>query len=187
MAISVGSLNYNQITYPALNSDIVSGSELKQVSSDIFAAAPSVQTEALNNSLTRVDFTKYSNVDTGIKLFGSGQTADINTVKKMATNMSGYNVNLSENTLKSIEALKANAAIMQGSNLSVKMDGKVIIQPPVTESQNTQKPFALNPATQLFETTDLNRDRRGPNPFFVVPVNKKDKSEEEPTALSIFG
>lgn len=132
MSMMVGNLNSNMNIF-ARASELVSGSELEQVSQQLLAAAPSVKSaETVAPKLNLVK------ADSGLKVFGAESNLDAQTVK----NLSGYNVNLSSTALSAIEALKVQAAKAQIVNMPQVMDGKVNVKPEVSQFNDVKSVFS---------------------------------------------
>jgi len=158
---------------------IVEDSELTNVAKQILSAAPA------KINLGQTSFTRSNSVNNlDVKLYAAGY--DVNAVKQAATNQTGFEVNLSQNALSAINSLKAQAAQLQSANLSKAVDGKIHI--------NSEKPdtAALKPTTmfnsstdvEVFQSTNTNKDRKGPGGFYM-PLEKNEEQKEEGLNLII--
>ena len=134
MSMMVGNLNSNMNIF-ARAGELVSGSELEQVSQQLLSSAPSVklaETESPKLNLFKAD--------NGLKVFGAESNLDAQTVK----NLSGYNVNLSNTAISAIEALKVQAAKAQAVNMPQVMDGRVYVKPEVSQFNDVKSVFSTS-------------------------------------------
>jgi hypothetical protein len=175
MALSIGQ-NFN--------TGIVSGAELERVSREIFGASQTITVKP--SAQSQISSTQFPPVDRGINLFAPN--TDIALTKQVAGLKSGYDVEISQNALSSINSLNSQAAILKFASLHKQVEGKIYI--PVEknlETMDLKMVFAASNAPKLFNTKNLESDRKGSNPFNYVPQTqkaKKTKSIEE--NLSIF-
>jgi hypothetical protein len=166
-ALGINSINQNIFAKPA---EIVSGSELSKVAQEILSA----------KSPSQVSFNKLNPVKTlDISLFGSNASNDTNSIKLAATNTAGYDLQLSQKALSAVNALNSKAANDAVYNIAQLRNGVVHInaeQPNFAETKNT---FALPDFTQVFESMNLSKDRKGSSPFYVPQKNTQNKVEKQ--------
>jgi|GEM_PF-2892464 len=187
MSLTLSNLNlYNPI---ANSNDLVSASELENISRELLSVAPSTQSAsavAYEQNLPKINLNKLDSTNNGLKLFGPEAQLSAQNLQQIATNKAGYNVTLSEKALTSINSLNAQAAKVQASVVSSQMDGKVYIPAEVASFSDLKSVFAASNSPKPFEIGDMNKDKRGSNPFFVLNSNKGEKQEETKESLSIF-
>lgn len=182
MSLTVNNLNnYSSI---ATTNDLVSASELEQVSRELFSVAPSTQSVNATQNLPKINLNRFETVDNGLKLFGAEAQLSSQNIQQVATNKAAYNVTLSDKALTSIESLNAQAAKLQASSISRQMDGKVYVPAEVAAYSDLKSVFAASASIKPFEIGDMNKDKRGSNPFFVS--NKSNNKENKKEIINIF-
>jgi hypothetical protein len=175
MALNVSGLN--------LNTGIVSGKELEQVSREIFGAAQTISIKPQSQTTA----SKVQTTDAGINLYS--QNTDIALTKQISSLKAGCDVQISPNALSNINMLNSQAALTQFSSINKAVEGKIAI--PVDKNAETidlKSIFSASNATSLFDTKSLENDRKGSNPFAYAQAKtenlEKESNEEE--ILSIF-
>lgn len=179
MGLTVG--NLNSANFFARADELISGSELSQVSKEILSAIPSAESAQTSQNLPEINLSKFQTVDNGLKV------SDLNAqvVKQIATAQAGYDINLSQQALSAIETLKAQAAKLQVANLPSKMDGKIYIPSEVADLIDVKEVFTPNSPTQLFETASLTKDKRGFGSLFAGYTRKNPNQKQEGLNLII--
>lgn len=133
--------------------------------------------------LDSVDLTKFNRAQLGLDLYNS--RTNIEKATQVAVRNAGLDINLNQNFIANVQYLNAQAA-QDSVKTAKQVEGKVVL--PVSEATdaNVKNVFAVPQAAQLFGAQNLNKDKRGSNPFsFYQPAaNKEEKSEKEP--LNIF-
>ena len=156
--------NFNVNTDNFFQKGIVSGDELAQVTSEILSKAPVIQ-----NSQTQ------TNLNASL-IFGSDSTVANQQIKLAATNISGYDVNLSNNAISSIQSLNTIAA----ASLAKNMDGKVYF--PSEFSNNTSEFksvfFQARPLS-MSDSASINKDKKGSGSSYSSNSNKKGQRNVE--------
>lgn len=152
------------------NNGIVTESELTRVAKEILTAEPA------KTSLTLTRSGNLNNVD--VKFFDAGY--DVTAVKQAATNRTGFNVNLSQDTLNSINVLKAQAAQNQAMNLTRAVDGKIHINSERPDASELKAKFISfnNTDFEVFQAASTDKDRRGPGGFYLPFKDNEDEREE---------
>jgi len=149
---------------------IIKGDELTTLAREILTGSPS-RKAAVNTA--------------DVKIFTQG--ADVNSVKQVATNLTGYNVFLSQDALNAINALKANAAQTQAQNLSKVVDGKIHINGEqsdifVSKSANSGNVFL---GMMVSESANTDKDRKGPGGIYV-PFEKEEEEENKKSGINLL-
>jgi|GEM_PF-2301142 len=159
--------------YAPQNGGIVSDNELTSLAKQILSATPA-KSATTQGALTRTN----QRVNLDVKLYEAGY--DINFVKQSATNRTGYDLNLSQNALKSIDTLKAQAAQNQVRNITKAVDGKIHInsEKPDTAELKALNNTNFNPEMEVFQAANTNKDRRGPGGFYMPQENPEDENNE---------
>lgn len=163
-------VSYNQ----NLNSG-VDAATLREVTQQIFQRA-----NTKSSALANVDLTKFNRPTVGMDLY-SGKV-DSSTARQVAMTNSGMQVSLSENALNSLRYLNSQASQSVFQNV----DGKIAVNAK-EEIAETKKGFQVPAFGRLTETTDLEQDKRGSNPFYrgeLLATTKKEEEKEE--SLNIF-
>lgn len=149
-----------------------------QVSGEIFnrAAAKTVD-------LTTVDLSKFKRADLGVDLYSSRTSIDVQ--RQISVANSGININ---NTGAAASTyLNAQAAALNYANNTGKtIEGKLAFALNEADGVSLREVFALPKATELFNIKDMDKDKKGSNPFayFEGKGTKKEQKVEE--RLSIF-
>lgn len=172
MALGINGINQN--IFAAKPAETISGTELSKVAQEIFSAKAS-SISSTPSSLSGLNFGRNS-VD--VSLFGRTASNDTNAIKLAATNNAGYDLTISQKALSAVNALNAKAVTTAVNNIAQLRNGIVHInaeQPDFTTLKNT---FVLNNPTQVFESMNLSKDRKGSSPFYV-PRDTKNKVEKE--------
>lgn len=170
------SLNITNYT-SRINSQAIDAKAVKDITSQIFNAQ---DTQAVN--LDNLNLSKFNRVDLGLDLYNARTNAAQAT--QVAIRNAGIDVNLNQNFVANVQYLNSQAA-QSVHKTSKEVEGKIVL--PLTEDNqvNLREVFALPKAAQLFEAQNLNKDKRGSNPFsYQKPANKKENQNVEP--LNIF-
>ncbi|MDD3012968.1 MAG: hypothetical protein PHC34_04625 [Candidatus Gastranaerophilales bacterium] len=180
--------NFNLYSTIASSNDLVSSNEVANISKELLSVAPSTQSAsavANGQNLPKINFNKFDSLNNGLKLFGAEAQLSTQNLEQIATNKAGYNVTLSDKALTSINSLNAQAAKLQASAISRQMDGKVYVNAEVAGFSDLKSVFAASNSPKTFDISNMNKDGRGSNPFFVAK-NEDKKQEETKESLSIF-
>jgi hypothetical protein len=185
MSLTVNNLNQYQYSPIANANDLVSGSELENIAREIFSSAPTTQpASVVTNELPKINLNKLESANNSLRVFGPEAQLNAQNLEQIATNKAGYNLNLSDKALTSINALNIQAAKMQTSNISSQMEGKIYVPADTSNYSDLKSVFATSNSPRTFEIGDMNKDRRGSNPFVVI--TKNEKQEEAKKSLNIF-
>lgn len=170
------SLNITNYT-SRINSQAIDAKAVKDITSQIFNAQ---DTQSVN--LDKLNLSKFNRVDLGLDLYNARTNAEKAT--QVAIRNSGIDVNLNQNFAANVQYLNSQAA--QSVHKTSKEAESQIVLPLTEDNQvNLREVFALPKAAQLFEAQNLNKDKRGSNPFsYQKPANKKENQNVEP--LNIF-
>lgn len=143
-------------------SDFIRGDELSKVARDLLS------TSSVRTSVNTPD----------VKIFTQG--ADVVTVRQVATNMTGYDVSISQDAMSAINALKAQAAQNQVQNLSRVVDGKIHINSEKVDASEVKSIFnnSGNNGIQVSESANTNKDRRSSGGFFI-PFEMEEEGESQ--------
>lgn len=149
-------------------SDTVKGDELTRVAREILFSNP---------RKTSVNAAE-------VKIFTQG--ADVNTVRQTATNIAGFDVNISENAQQAINGLKALAAQNQVQNLSKVVDGKIHINSEKTDFSENKSIFNNSGQNGIYvsESATTDKDRKGPGGFYM-PFEKEEEETKKGINLVI--
>lgn len=157
------------------NQNINSGldaASIKEVTQQIFQRA-----NAKNSALSSIDLTQFNRVALGTDLY-SGKV-DSSTARQIALTNSGMQVTLSNDALDSLKYLNSQAS----QSIFKSTDAKVSVA--ISEA-DTDKTTSLPTFGRLTETTDLDSDKKGSNPFYKGELLNATKKEEKEDSLNIF-
>ena len=161
------------------NRTYIDVSSVNEVAKQIFTKAET-QTFDINNA----DLSKFRRPEIGIDLYS--HRTNIDTARQIAIRNAGLDINLNENFVANIQYLNTMAA-QNTQKVSKNVEGKLAA--PVAEGEKTEikNIFTLPGNIELTNSKNLDKDKRGSNPFsfFVMNTNKgKEKQEEQ--IVSIF-
>ncbi len=164
--------------YAPKTAGVVSDAELTNVAKDILATAP-----GRTNSNHSISNNYRANVNPEVKFFQAGY--DINAVRQAATNQTGFNVNLSQNAINAINVLNSQAA--QAHNTARAVDGKIHINSEKVDASESKNLFAgsANTDVEVFNSTKLTKDRRGPGGFYIPQEENNEEQEKKGLNLVI--
>lgn len=170
MALGINTINQNIFAKPA---ETVSGAELSKVAQEIISAKTSSVSStpsilSVLNSGRTVD----------VSLFGATASSNTNAVKLAATNTAGYDLQLSQKTLSAVNALNSKAASDSVNNIAQFRNGMIHINAEQPDFTSLKHLSALANPTQVLESMNLSKDRKGSSPFYV-PRDTKNKVEKE--------
>lgn len=173
------SINFTSLTSQiSTRSQAIDKTAVNALTSQILAE--NTQTKSVN--LDTLDLTKFKRIDLGVDLYNS--KTDSNLATQVAVRNSGLDVNLNQAFISNVQYLNSQAA--QNAFQTVKnVDGKIVV--PVTENTESglREVFALPKSTDIVSTQDLNKDKRGSNPFSYQRPSQ-GKSNQDEKSLSIF-
>jgi len=168
MGLNIGAYNNNSIIdAQALNRAV------KQILTPADSKAP---------ALSQIDLSKFNRISLGLDLYA--ERTSTQTAVQAAKAASDFDLNLSSAFSANVQYLNSQAA--QSLFTSKENTGKVIIN-----IENAQKPEiaeALQASANIENTANLNKDRRGSNPFaFYASKNDNDDGDDfEFTAVNKF-
>lgn len=171
MSFGISSLNTNR--------NYIDTSAVNDVAKQIFKQADS-KTFDINTA----DLSKFRRPEVGIDLYS--QRTSLDTTKQVAVRNAGLDINLNENFIANVQYLNTMAA--QGTNkISKNVEGKLIA--PVAEGEKTdvKNIFSLTGAIELTNSKNLDKDKRGSNPFSFFSMNSnKGQEQQEDKNINIF-
>lgn len=171
-------MNLNVTNYTSrINTQAIDAKAVKDLTSQIL---DSKDTQTVN--LDNLNLSKFNRVDLGLDLYSARTNAEKAT--QVAIRNAGLDVSLNQNFVANVQYLNAQAA--QGIHQTTK-DAENKITLPVNEDNkaNLREVFALPKSAQVFESQNLNKDKRGSNPFsYQRPANEEESQNVEP--LNIF-
>lgn len=175
MSLNITNLNsYNNYSSKT-NAQSIDVQAAKELKSQLLGeqTTQSVDLDSLNLS-------KFNRVDLGLDLYN----ASAQQATQVAVRNSGLDVNLNQNFLANVQYLNSQAAV-NAHQTTKQVDGKIVV--PVSENDqiSLREVYALPKAAELFEAQNLDKDKRGSNPFsYQKTSEKKENNSNEP--LSIF-
>lgn len=173
------SINFTNLTSQINSrSQVVDQSAVNALKTQILGGNAQTKTVDLDN----LDLTKFRRIDLGVDLYNAKTDSALAT--QVAVRNSGLDVNLNQNFIANIQYLNSQAA-QSAFEIGKKVDGKIVI--PVTEDTQSglREVFSLPKSTDILSTQNLNKDKRGSNPFSYQKPSQ-GKSEKDEKSLSIF-
>lgn len=164
MGLNIGSVNSNIFSKSAIDTEA-----LAKVSQQILNP---------NNEKTidvsTLDLSKFNRVKLGTDLYAERTNGEV--ALKAAKAVTDFDVNLSKNFAANLQYLNSQAA--QGLFTSKEMTGKIAVSVDNTKEVNEAK--VVIASSQISETNEMNKDKRGSNPFsFYMPaVANEEKTPE---------
>ena len=120
-----------------------------------------------------MDLSKFNRASLGTDLYASRTNAEMAIkTSKAATD---FDVNLSKAFSANVQYLNSVAA--QSLFTSKENTGKVVVN--VENAQKIDIPEALKATSNINETSNLNKDRRGSNPFSFYIDTKENKDDND--------
>jgi len=174
MSIGINYLNYNYNTG-------IDKASVAQVTGEIFnrAAAKTVD-------LNTADLSKFRRADLGVDLYSNRTSIEVQ--REIAIANAGINVSESKAAAAASTYLNAQAAALNYSNNTGKtIEGKLAFQVNETEAMSLKEIFSLPNTTELFNIANMDKDKKGSNPF-SYGGNQQGQQQEQPRdeRLSIF-
>lgn len=130
-----------------------------------------------NNSQTvdvsKLDLSKFNRVNIGTDLYSARTNGDVALqASKAATD---FDVNLSKSFSANVQYLNSQAA----QSLFTSKENNGLIAFSVDNTQKVTEDQVVLASSQVTETKDMNKDKRGSNPFsFYMPAEQTEEREE---------
>lgn len=129
--------------------------------------------------VSKLDLSKFNRVSLGTDLYAA--RTDGETALQAAKAAADFDINLSETFTANVQYLNSQAA--QSLFTSKENTGKVTVN--IENTQSVSEEQVVIASSQITETKDMNKDKRGSNPFsFYMPSQAQEEQEETD---SIFG
>ena len=117
--------------------------------------------------VSKLDLSKFNRVNLGTDLYAARTNTEMAIqTAKAATD---FDVNLSKAFSANVQYLNSAAA----QSLFASKDGKVVA--PMESTQNIETAQAILPSQNINETSNLNKDKRGSNPFAFFNNNNENE------------
>lgn len=163
------------------NRNYIDTSAINEVAKQIFTNAESKST-SIDTSV--FDLSKFRRPEVGIDLYSS--RTNIDTTKFVSVRNAGLDINLNQNFIANVQYLNTMAAI--GANkIQKNVEGKMIAPVPEGEKSEIRNVFNLPATIELSNSKNLDKDKRGSNPFSFNSMNaNKGKEKQEEKVINIF-
>jgi len=169
MGLNVGSINNANYGMPAIDSNA-----LAKVSEQILN--PNNQ----NVDIAKLDLSKFNNASLGTDLYAARTNGEVALqASKAATD---FGINFSQNFAQNVQYLNAQAA---QSIFTVKETNGLAAFTAENVNKVSENEIVIA-STQVNETKDLNKDKKGSNPFSFY-MGTQEAAEQEETESTIFG
>ena len=153
------------------NNSIIDAQALTRVTEKIFA--PEKQNTV---DVSKLDLSKFNRVSLGTDFYAARTNTE--TAIRASKAATDFDVNLSKAFSANVQYL--NSAAAQSLFTSKENTGKIVIN--VENAQKVDSDIALRASSNIEQTTNLNKERRGSNPFsFYINTNKKANNEDAET------
>ena len=161
------------------NRNYIDVSSVNEVAKQIFTKA-----EAKTFDINTVDLSKFRRPEVGIDLYS--QRTNLDTAKQVAVRNAGLDINLNENFIANVQYLNTMAA-MQTTKVQKNVEGKLIAPVAEGEKSEIRNIFNLPGTIELTNSKNLDKDKRGSNPFSFFAMNtNKGKEKQEEKVINIF-
>ena len=128
--------------------------------------------------VSKLDLSKFNRASLGTDLYAARTNGEI--ALQAAKAATDFDLNLSQTFSQNVQYLNSQAA----QSLFTVKDVNGLAAVSIENTQISEKDIIIE-ATQVNETKDMNKDKKGSNPFsFYMPANESAEKEE---SESIFG
>ncbi len=171
MGLNVCSTYFVNSAKPAIDS-----SALAKVTEQIFKPSGEQQQTV---DVSKLDLSKFNRVNIGTDLYSARTNGEV--ALQAAKTAADFDIKLSPEFNKNIQYLNSQAA--QSLFTTKENNGKVVITVDNVEKVDQDK--IVLAASQVVETKDLNKDKKGSNPFsFYMPANQQEENEDTEAKLN---
>lgn len=162
------------------NRTYIDTTSVNEVAKQIFKNAETKTSFDVNT----VDLSKFRRPEVGIDLYS--QRTNLDTAKQVAIRNAGLDINLNQNFIANVQYLNSQAAL--GANKVQKnVEGKLIAPVAEGEKSEIRNIFNLPGHIELTNSKNLDKDKRGSNPFSFYSMNaNKGKEKQEEKMVNIF-
>ena len=159
------------------NRNYIDTSAINEVAKQIFTKADAKSTSIDTNV---VDLSKFRRPEVGIDLY------NVDTAKFVAVRNAGLDINLNQNFIANVQYLNTMAA-MGTNKVQKNVEGKLIAPVAEGEKSEIRNVFNLPGTIELTNSKNLDKDKRGSNPFSFNSMNtNKGKEKQEEKVINIF-
>lgn len=164
------------------NRNYIDTSAINEVAKQIFTKAES---KAASFDTNVVDLSKFRRPEVGIDLYS--QRTNMDTAKFVAVRNAGLDINLNQNFIANVQYLNTMAA-MNTEKVQKNVEGKLIAPVAEGEKSEVKNIFNLPGTIELSNSKNLDKDKRGSNPFsfFSMNENKGKERQHEEKVINIF-
>lgn len=132
-----------------------------------------------NVDVSKLDLSKFNRVNIGTDLYAARTSTE--TAIKTAKAAVDFEVNFSKTFMNNIQYLNSQAA--QSLFTEKEINGRVSIS--VDNAEKVVEKQVITAATQITESKDLNKDKRGSNPFsFYVKLDSEEEVDDIDSKLN---
>ena len=164
------------------NRNYIDTSAINEVAKQIFSYSES---KAASFDTNVVDLSKFRRPEVGIDLYS--QRTNMDTAKFVAVRNAGLDINLNQNFIANVQYLNTMAA-MNTEKVQKNVEGKLIAPVAEGEKSEVKNIFNLPGTIELSNSKNLDKDKRGSNPFsfFSMNENKGKERQHEEKVINIF-
>ena len=161
------------------NRNYIDISSVNEVAKQIFT-----KTEAKSFDINTADLSKFRRPEVGIDLYS--QRTNLDTTKQIAIRNAGLDIKLNENFVANIQYLNSVAA-QNVNKVAKNVEGKIIAPVAEGEKSEVKNIFNLPGTIELTSSKNLDKDKRGSNPFsMAAPANTQEVDNAETKELNMM-
>ncbi len=168
MGLNIGTITSNNIK------PIIDTQALVKVSEQILNPEKNVD-------VSKLDLSKFNRAKIGTDLYSPRTNSEL--ALKTAKAVTDFDVNLSKSFSANVQYLNSQAA--QSLFTSKENNGKLVLNSEISNTPNENK--IVQETSQVSETQNMNKDKRGSNPFsfYVASDSHSDEKNEDAKTNSI--
>lgn len=160
------------------NRNYIDVSSVNEVAKQIFTKAEN-KTFDINNT----DLSKFRRPEVGIDLYS--HRTNIDTARQIAIRNAGLDIQLNETFVANVQYLKTVAA-QNTHKVAKNVEGKLLAPVAEGEKSEIKNIFNLPGTIELANSKNLDKDKRGSNPFSFNAMNNNQNKEKQEDIVSIF-
>ena len=161
------------------NKNYIDISSVNEVAKQIFTKA-----ETKSIDVNTVDLSKFRRPEVGIDLYS--QRTNLDTSRQIAIRNAGLDIQLNESFIANVQYLNTVAA-QSSTKIAKNVEGKLVAPVAEGEKSEIKNIFTLPGNIELTNSKNLDKDRRGSNPFSFHSMNaNKGKEKQEEKVVNIF-
>ncbi len=150
------------------NRSYIDTQAINDVAKQIFANSDA---KVQSFDVTQADLSKFKRPEAGLDLYSNRNS--IEATKQVAIRNAGLDINLNQNFVANVQYLNTQAA----SQVTKNVEGKLAAPVAEGESSPAREVVALPKSTEVFKSGNLEKDKRGSNPFSFYAADTQQQQE----------